>query len=114
MMSRGINPYLFGPGMIGVNAFSGLVDKLWANVTSPYGPLFLWIAGVNATVVRHNELLAVVGFRLLAFIGVLLIAFFVPRLARCLWSRPFGRLRARRLEPARAAAPRGGRAQRPR
>ena len=82
MMSRGINPYLFGPGMIGVNAFSGLVDKLWANVTSPYGPLFLWIAGVNATVVRHNELLAVVGFRLLAFIGVLLIAFFVPRLAR--------------------------------
>ena len=82
MMSRGINPYLFGPGMIGVNAFSGLVDKLWANVTSPYGPVFLWIAGVNATVVRHNELFAVVGFRLLALVGVLMIAFFVPRLAR--------------------------------
>jgi hypothetical protein len=82
MMSRGINPYLFGPGMIGVNAFSGLVDKLWANVTSPYGPVFLWIAGVNATVVRHNELFAVVGFRLLALVGVLMIAVFVPRLAR--------------------------------
>ena len=63
MMSRGISPYLFGPGMIGVNAFSGLVDKLWADVTSPYGPVFLWLAGVNATVVRHNELWAVVGFR---------------------------------------------------
>ena len=63
MMSRGISPYLFGPAVLGVNAFSGLVDKLWADVTSPYGPVFLWIAGVNATVVHHDELLAVVGFR---------------------------------------------------
>ena len=82
MMSRGISPYLFGPGMIGVNAFSGLVDRLWANATSPYGPVFLWLAGVNATVVHHNELLAVVGFRLLALIGVIAIAVYVPRLAR--------------------------------
>ena len=67
MMSRGISPYLFGPAVLGVNAFSGLVDKLWANATSPYGPLFLWLAGVNATVVHHNELLAVVGFRVLAW-----------------------------------------------
>ncbi len=82
MMSRGISPYLFGPAVLGVNAFSGLVDKLWANATSPYGPLFLWLAGVNATVVHHNELLAVVGFRVLAVVGVILIAVFVPRLAR--------------------------------
>jgi alpha-1,6-mannosyltransferase len=82
MMSRGISPYLFGPAVIGVNAFSGLVDKLWANVTSPYGPVFLWLAGVNATVVGHNELLAVVGFRVLAVAGVVMIAIFVPRLAR--------------------------------
>jgi len=82
MMSRGISPYLFGPGMIGVNAFSGLVDRLWADVTSPYGPVFLWLAGVNATVVGHNELLAVVGFRVLALAGVVMIAIFVPRLAR--------------------------------
>jgi hypothetical protein len=82
MMSRGISPYLFGPGMIGVNAFSGLVDKLWINVTSPYGPVFLWLAGANATVVNHNELVAVVGFRLMAVIGVVMIAVYVPRLAR--------------------------------
>jgi hypothetical protein len=82
MMSRGISPYLFGPGMLGVNAFSGLVDKLWINVTSPYGPVFLWLAGVNATVVNHNELLAVVGFRLMAVVGVIMIAVYVPKLAR--------------------------------
>jgi hypothetical protein len=82
MMSRGISPYLFGPAVLGVNAFSGLVDKLWADVTSPYGPVFLWIAGVNATVVHHDELLAVVGFRLLALAGVVMIGIFVPRLAR--------------------------------
>jgi len=82
MMSRGISPYLFGPAVLGVNAFSGLVDKLWADVTSPYGPVFLWIAGVNATVVHHDELLAVVGFRLLALVGVVMIGVFLPRLAR--------------------------------
>ena len=82
MMSRGISPYSFGPAVLGVNAFSGLVDKLWADVTSPYGPVFLWMAGVNATVVRHDELLAVVGFRVLALIGVVMIGIFVPRLAR--------------------------------
>jgi hypothetical protein len=82
MMSRGISPYLFGPAVLGVNAFSGLVDKLWASATSPYGPVFLWLAGVNATVVRHNELLGVVGFRILALVGVVMIAVFVPRLAR--------------------------------
>ena len=82
MMSRGISPYLFGPAVLGVNAFSGLVDKLWADVTSPYGPVFLWMAGVNATVVHHDELLAVVGFRLLALAGVVMIGVFLPRLAR--------------------------------
>ncbi|MGA2803543.1 MAG: polyprenol phosphomannose-dependent alpha 1,6 mannosyltransferase MptB [Acidimicrobiales bacterium] len=82
MMSRGISPYLFGPAVLGVNTFSGLVDKLWADVTSPYGPVFLWIAGVNATVVHHDELLAVVGFRLLALAGVVMIGIFLPRLAR--------------------------------
>lgn len=82
MMSRGISPYLFGPAVLGVNAFSGLVDKLWADVTSPYGPVFLWMAGVNATVVHHDELLAVVGFRLLALAGVVMIGIFLPRLAR--------------------------------
>jgi alpha-1,6-mannosyltransferase len=82
MMSRGISPYLFGPGMIGVNSFSGLVDGLWANVTSPYGPVFLWLAGVNATLVHHSELGSVVGFRVLALAGVVMIAVFLPRLAR--------------------------------
>jgi len=75
-------PVLVRAGVLGVNAFSGLVDKLWADVTSPYGPLFLWMAAVNATVVRHDELLAVVGFRLLALVGVVMIGIFVPRLAR--------------------------------
>jgi alpha-1,6-mannosyltransferase len=82
MMSRGISPYIYNPAMLGVNAFSGLVDKLWADVTSPYGPVFLWLAGVNASVVNHNELWSVVGFRLIALVGVVMIAVFLPRLAR--------------------------------
>ncbi len=58
-----------------------------------------WIAGVNATVVQHNELLAASAFACWHSSGVILIAFFVPRARPLLRARPFGRFRARRLEP---------------
>ena len=41
MMTHGINPYLYGTSVLGATPFSHLVDPLWGNVSSPYGPLFL-------------------------------------------------------------------------
>ena len=82
MVSRHMNPYLYGPFELGNNAYTAPVDKLWGNAPAPYGPLFLQIDGFFARVTFHNELATIVLLRLLAMLGVVLIAVCVPRLAR--------------------------------
>jgi hypothetical protein len=82
MVSHHMNPYLYGPFELGNNSFTAPVDALWGNAPAPYGPLFLQIDGFFARVTFHNELATVVLLRLLALVGVLLIARCVPRLAR--------------------------------
>jgi hypothetical protein len=82
MMTRGINPYAYGPSVLGVTPLNALVDPLWKNVTSPYGPLFLLPAGWIVAASGHNLLLSVVGFRLLALAGTVAFAAAVPVIAR--------------------------------
>jgi hypothetical protein len=82
MMSHGINPYSYGPAVLGVNSWVTMVDPLWQNVTSPYGPLFMAGAGAIVSLSGHNLLVSIIGMRLMALGGVILIAVFLPRLAR--------------------------------
>jgi alpha-1,6-mannosyltransferase len=82
MVSRHLSPYQYGPFELGNNSFTAPVDPLWGNAPAPYGPLFLEIDGFFARVTGHNELATVVLLRLLAFAGVVLMAIFIPRLAR--------------------------------
>ena len=82
MVSHHMNPYLYGPFELGNNAYTAPVDPLWGNAPAPYGPLFLQVDGFFARLTFHNELATIVLLRLLALVGVLLIAAFVPRLAR--------------------------------
>jgi hypothetical protein len=82
MMSHGINPYLYGTGVLGATPFSHLVDRLWINSSSPYGPFFLVVDGWIVTVAHHDLLLSIVGLRLLALVGVILFAVAVPSIAR--------------------------------
>jgi len=81
MVSHHVNPYLYGPNQLGNNSFTAPVDQLWANAPAPYGPLFLQIDGFFARITFHNELATIVLLRLLAYAGVLMIAYFIPRLA---------------------------------
>jgi hypothetical protein len=83
-MTRGFNPYVYPPSDLGVggNPYADLVDSLWSNATSPYGPVFLASAGWIVALVNHSELAALVGFRVLAVFGLGLLAVFTPRLAR--------------------------------
>ncbi|MHB1710778.1 MAG: polyprenol phosphomannose-dependent alpha 1,6 mannosyltransferase MptB [Acidimicrobiales bacterium] len=81
MVSHHMNPYVYGPFVMGNNSFTAPVDPLWGNTPAPYGPLFLQIDGFFARITFHNELATVVLLRLLAYAGVLLIAWAVPRLA---------------------------------
>jgi len=82
MVSHHMNPYLYGPFELGNNAFTAPVDPLWGNAPAPYGPMFLQLDGFFARVTFHNELATIVLLRLLALVGVVLIAACVPRLAR--------------------------------
>lgn len=83
MMSRHIDPYRYGPSVLGVGApFERLVDQIWVNSPAPYGPLFLQIDGFIVGLTGHSELASVVLLRLLEFGGVVLMAIGVPILAR--------------------------------
>jgi hypothetical protein len=82
MMSHHINPYQYGPGTIGSGQFVNPVDPLWKNTPAPYGPLFLMIDGWFAALSGHNAIVTVVFLRLLSVVGVALIAYCVPKLAR--------------------------------
>jgi hypothetical protein len=62
--------------------FNLLVDPLWRNVPTPYGPLFLLMDGGIVAAVGHNVLFSVVGLRLLALAGVVAFSVGVVRIAR--------------------------------
>ena len=82
MMSHHINPYLYGPGSIGSGPYIAPVDPLWLNTPAPYGPLFLMVDGWFASLSGHDARITVFFLRLLSVLGVVLIAYCVPKLAR--------------------------------
>jgi hypothetical protein len=82
MMSHHINPYLYGPGTIGSGQFVNPVDGLWKNTPAPYGPLFLLVDGWFASLSGHNAQVTVLYLRFLEVLGVGLIAYCIPKLAK--------------------------------
>ena len=82
MVSHHLNPYLYGPFELGNNSYTAPVDPLWGNAPAPYGPLFLQLDGFFTRLTFHNELATIILLRLLSVVGVLLIAWCVPKLAR--------------------------------
>lgn len=77
----GLNPYRYGPAVLGGDPYVRLVSPIWSGTRSPYGPLFL---GLDALIVGHagGHAMAAAGLlRLLACAGVALLAVALPRLA---------------------------------
>ena len=76
----GADPYTTGviaiPGW-----FQDGVDPQWAQTPTPYGPLWIALSRGVVALVGDNTYLAVLTFRALAVVGVVLLAWFVPRLA---------------------------------
>ncbi len=81
MVSRGINPYVHTPSVLGGGSFLGLVDPLWRHSPAPYGPAWERLSGWIVNLSGHDVLATVVGFRCAALVGVALIAWGVPALA---------------------------------
>ena len=81
---NGLDPYQVGPapGLGLDHVFTSSVPSLWRETPAPYGPLFLWIGDGISALTGENIVAAVLSHRLVVLIGVGLIVWATPRLAR--------------------------------
>ncbi|MBV8462750.1 MAG: polyprenol phosphomannose-dependent alpha 1,6 mannosyltransferase MptB, partial [Acidimicrobiales bacterium] len=88
MMSHHINPYSYGPEVLGATPFNTLADPVWSGTQSPYGPTFLSADGVVDQASGHQLLPDLVLLRLLEVGGIALMVAATPILARSLKRDP--------------------------
>jgi alpha-1,6-mannosyltransferase len=86
LVVEGLDPYETGPGSLSGPLVDG-VDDVWRDTPSPYGPLWLWLAGNVVRLTGDRLLPALLGMRLLAVLGLLLAGWALHRLGgeRALW-----------------------------
>lgn len=76
----------FDPTTTGINVIPGWfedgADPTWIESPTPYGPLFLMVERFVANFVHPNAYFGALLFRLVAIVGVMLVAYYLPRLAR--------------------------------
>ena len=88
LVVAGRDPYDVGPGALGGTLTAG-VDEVWRDAPAPYGPGWLSLAGLGVRLTGDSVAPAVLGLRLLAVVGVVLVAWALGRLAadpaRALW-----------------------------
>jgi hypothetical protein len=88
MVSHHINPYSYGPSVLGATPFNTMADTVWSNTESPYGPTFLALDGVVDQASGHHELTDLALLRLLEVAGIALMVAATPTLARSLKRDP--------------------------
>jgi hypothetical protein len=76
----GLDPYTVGPAALS-GPFLDEISRLWVDTPAPYGPLWLGLGRTIATVTGDGVLTTVFFLRLLAVLGLLLMARYLPRLA---------------------------------
>ena len=81
---QGLDPYKVGPASgLGLgHVFTLSVPSLWRETPAPYGPLVLWIGRGLSALTGQNIVAAVLCHRLVVLVGVGLIVWATPRLAR--------------------------------
>lgn len=80
LVDAGQDPYVDGISSLN-NWFQLGADTMWAQDGTPYGPLFLTIEYIVVNIVGGSTDAAVLAFRAIAVIGVLLCLRYVPKLA---------------------------------
>jgi hypothetical protein len=91
LLRHGIDPYHHGPAALaGVHQARVLatVSPIWRHSTAPYGPLFVGLAAVASAIAGSHLVFGVLLMRALELPGLVLLAVFVPRLARTLGADP--------------------------
>ena len=81
---QGLDPYRVGPATgLGLDhVFTLSVPSLWRETPAPYGPLFLWMGRGISAITGENIVEAVLFHRLVVLVGIGLIVWATPRLAR--------------------------------
>ncbi|GIF21023.1 alpha-1,6-mannosyltransferase [Actinoplanes tereljensis] len=79
--SAGLDPYAGGVDLLGC-PWADAVAPTWTDSPAPYGPVFLLLAGLAAKVGGGSLTATVAGLRIVAVLGVLLIAVSLPALTR--------------------------------
>jgi alpha-1,6-mannosyltransferase len=101
MMVHGDNPYQSGPydTLSDSNPLAHQVDARWQHTSSPYGPAFLLMAKAVVLVTGNHVIFGVLLQRFVELIGVALIVWALPRLARRCGVDPVGALWLGALNP---------------
>ncbi len=101
MMREGFNPYDAGPyDTLGdSDPYAHQVDVRWQHTASPYGPVYLLIAKGIVTVAGHNVIVGTLLQRLVELVGVAMIVWALPRLARICGFDPVAALWLGALNP---------------
>ncbi len=86
MTHIGVSPYGWGPSIL-EGPIIEAVDLRWINTLTPYGPIPL-IAGDLASSLSGNPWVLVIAHRLIALVGLVLLAWAVPKLAVWTGVRP--------------------------
>jgi hypothetical protein len=81
MTVQGIDSYTFGPAILGA-PLSQDVPAIWLYTPAPYGPVFLSLAADITSLTGDSTRLGMLGMRLLAVVGLGLMIWAVPRIAR--------------------------------
>jgi alpha-1,6-mannosyltransferase len=90
----GLNPYLLGPATaLGVaDPLTRGVPNIWRDTPAPYGPLFITVGRVVTALSGDHVVTGVYLQRLLELIGIAMIVWALPRLARRFGVQPVSAL----------------------
>ncbi|MDH6622684.1 alpha-1,6-mannosyltransferase [Streptomyces sp. LBL] len=81
MVDAHMDVYAHGPAHLG-GPLAAEVSPLWRHTGAPYGPVFLGVASALSGLTRGEVPAGLFGMRLVALLGVALMAAALPRLAR--------------------------------
>jgi alpha-1,6-mannosyltransferase len=87
VLAHGLDPYTDGPADV-PSQWLASISPTWADTPAPYGPLFLQLAHLAVRVSAGYLPAVVLLLRLVAIAGVLLVAVYLPRLARACGTDP--------------------------
>jgi hypothetical protein len=85
LLHHGLDPYTHAPdalAALGQGHTLGAVSPFWRHTTAPYGPAFVGVASLIAGAAGQHLIGGVLLLRAVELVGVVLLAVFVPRLAR--------------------------------